>query len=72
MVSDMKNLSALLAIGLLAAATGPLPAQESLAEKLALIKLPPGFEIKVYTEGVENARQLALGDHGTVFAGYRK
>ena len=45
---------------------------ESLQEKLALIDLPPGFEIAVYAEGVENARQLALGDRGTVFAGSRK
>jgi glucose/arabinose dehydrogenase len=43
-----------------------------LAEKLELIQLPPGFEISVYAEGIENARQLALGDHGTVFAGSRK
>ncbi len=40
--------------------------------KLDLIKLPPGFEISIYAEDVENARQLALGDRGTVFAGSRK
>jgi len=49
-----------------------LRASGSLPEKLALIDLPPGFEIAVYAEGVENARQLALGDRGTVFAGSRK
>lgn len=47
-------------------------ADDDLSAKLADIKLPPGFEIRVYAEGVENARQLALGDHGTVFAGSRK
>ena len=41
-------------------------------ENLALIELPPGFEISVYAEGVDNARQLALGADGTVFAGSRK
>jgi len=41
----------------------------NLSDKLALINLPPGFEITLYAENVENARQLALGDNGTVFAG---
>lgn len=47
-------------------------AGSSVAENLKLIQLPPGFEISVYAENVENARQLALGDHGTVFTGSRK
>lgn len=59
-------------LALSATAAAPLRAGESLAEKLALVQLPPGFEISVYAEGVENARQLALGDHGTVFTGSRK
>jgi glucose/arabinose dehydrogenase len=49
-----------------------LSAGDDVSEKLAQIKLPPGFEIHLYAEGVKNARQLALGDHGTVFAGSRK
>lgn len=53
-------------------ASTPVFAEDDLSAKLASIKLPPGFEIRVYAEGVENARQLALGDHGTVFAGSRK
>ncbi len=40
--------------------------------QLDLIELPPGFSIEVYAEGVENARQMALGDDGTLFAGSRK
>ena len=52
--------------------SAPACAQNDLGDKLELIELPPGFEISVYAEGVENARQLALGDHGTVFAGSRK
>jgi glucose/arabinose dehydrogenase len=47
-------------------------AAEDVRGKLGLIKLPPGFQIQLYAEGVKNARQLALGDHGTVFAGSRK
>jgi glucose/arabinose dehydrogenase len=56
----------------LAGCESPLSAAGGLDDKLALIELPPGFEISVYAEGVENARQLALGDQGIVFAGSRK
>ena len=54
------------------ASSSVLLAGEALQEQLNLISLPPGFEINIYAEGVENARQLALGDHGTVFAGSHK
>ncbi len=47
-------------------------AGDKLRQQLNLIDLPPGFAIHLYAEGVKNARQLALGDHGTVFAGSRK
>jgi glucose/arabinose dehydrogenase len=42
-------------------------------EKLPLdqIKLPPGFVIQLYADGVRNARQMALGDKGTLFVGSR-
>lgn len=40
--------------------------------QLDKIKLPSGFNISVYAEGVENARQMALGEQGTVFAGSRR
>jgi len=39
---------------------------------LNLIELPAGFKIEIYAEGVENARQMALGPGGTVFAGSRR
>jgi len=57
---------------LLAAALQPAFADEPLQEKLGLIRLPPGFEISIFADGVENARQMALGKSGTVFAGSRK
>jgi len=47
-------------------------AADVMSEKLSLIKLPPGFEIQLFAENVPNARQLAVGDQGTVFAGSRK
>ena len=35
------------------------------------IELPDGFEIRIFAQGVENARQMALGDEGTIFVGSR-
>jgi glucose/arabinose dehydrogenase len=35
------------------------------------LKLPPGFKIEVYADGVPEARSLALGDKGTVFVSNR-
>ena len=67
-----RKLAAVILCLVLAGCESPLSTAGALEEKLALIELPPGFEISVYAEGVENARQLALGDQGTVFAGSRK
>jgi glucose/arabinose dehydrogenase len=39
------------------------------APPIARLKLPPGFHISVYSDQVPNARELALGDDGTVFVG---
>jgi len=39
---------------------------------LERIELPPGFSIRIYADNVENARQMALGDKGTLFAGSRR
>jgi glucose/arabinose dehydrogenase len=36
------------------------------------ITLPVGFTIAMYSENVPNARQMALGDNGTVFVGSRR
>lgn len=62
---------ALLASVVAFAASSALHAK-SLQENLPLIELPAGFGITVYAEGVDNARQLARGDNGTVFTGSRK
>ena len=39
---------------------------------LEQIRLPTGFAIEVFARGVSNARELALGERGTVFAGSRR
>ncbi len=36
---------------------------------LKSIKLPPGFEIGLFADDVPNAREMALGDKGTLFVG---
>ena len=44
------------------------PASELPLDKL---KLPPGFKIEAWVDGVPEARSLALGDKGTVFVSNR-
>ena len=39
------------------------------APRLDDIKLPPGFRISIYAEGMERPRSLALGERGTLFVG---
>src|SRR5271163_964638 len=48
----------------------PLPTPAADLEKiLAKIQLPQGFKIAVWASGVPQARQMALGDKGTLFVG---
>ncbi len=49
-------------------ATAGAPAHSLPLER---IKLPPGFEITVFAEGVNGARSMALGEKGTLFVGTR-
>ena len=44
------------------------PASELPINKL---RVPPGFKIEVWADGVPEARSLALGDKGTVFVSNR-
>jgi len=46
----------------------PTPMAE-LQANLTKIKLPKGFKIEVYASGIPQARQMAWGDHGTLFVG---
>ena len=41
----------------------PAPAEVRLAE----LQTPPGFTVSVVSDTVRNARQMALGDGGTLF-----
>ena len=40
--------------------------------QLDRIELPDGFHLSVYADDTPNAREMALGDHGTVFVGSRR
>jgi glucose/arabinose dehydrogenase len=53
---------AILIFGAAACATQAQPQPEK-------VKLPAGFKLSVYASGVRQARQMALGTNGTVFAG---
>jgi glucose/arabinose dehydrogenase len=46
----------------------PIPAAQI---QLGQVKLPPGFRISVWADGIHNARQMAWGDKGTLFVGSR-
>ena len=61
---NIRLLAVALALGCTAAgAQSKLPIER--------IKLPPGFEITVFAEGVKDARSMALGEKGTLFVGTR-
>ena len=53
-----------------AAATAVIP--PSAADKLKLIKLPPGFRISYFAQGVNGARELTQGADGTVYVGSKE
>ena len=48
-----------------------LTARPASEMKLDQIKLPPGFRIELWAEGLPNARSIAVGARGTVFVGTR-
>ncbi|MGE0337239.1 MAG: sorbosone dehydrogenase family protein [Gammaproteobacteria bacterium] len=60
--------SRLLVNGLL---LGALAACDAPHADVTRLRVPEGFAIHVYAEGVENARQLAVGPEGLVFVGSR-
>jgi glucose/arabinose dehydrogenase len=47
------------------------PVDVDVAEALQRIKLPRGFAISLFAQGMEEARSLALGDDGTLYVGTR-
>lgn len=50
----------------------PVSNQRTTDLPLDKIKLPKGFHIEVYAEGVTNARSMALSPEGTLYVGTRK
>jgi glucose/arabinose dehydrogenase len=40
--------------------------------QLDTLKVPPGFQVSIYAEGMPAARSLALGDRGTLFVGSKE
>src|SRR3954447_17806689 len=48
----------------------PTPTPRAELEKIIqAVKLPPGFKITIWADGVPQARQMALTDKGTMFVG---
>ncbi len=58
----------LILVGLI---TSPVACAQSELD-LSEIRLPPGFSIEIWSDQVSNARSLALGANGTVFAATRR
>jgi glucose/arabinose dehydrogenase len=56
--------------GLTPVSSPPTPASEAdLKALIQRVKLPQGFTMSVYQQGVQDARQMALGAKGTLFVG---
>lgn len=51
---------------------GAATAEGKVSESLGRIRLPEGFTITVFADGLEEARSLALGARGTVFVSTRQ
>ncbi len=64
----MKLSISLLIIALLAGASFSVAS----AERFPELRVPPGFEVEVLVEGVQNARAMALGARGTLFVSTRR
>ncbi|MBG8552511.1 PQQ-dependent sugar dehydrogenase [Hymenobacter guriensis] len=62
-------LAALAALAALALAFTTAPAPTAADTNLAKIKLPKGFVISYFAQGVKSARELAVGPDGTVYVG---
>jgi len=60
---NARTLLCVLAVALMGAGKSRLPLEE--------IRLPPGFAIEVYADGVGNARQMALSPKGILYVGSR-
>lgn len=67
-----RTMAAVIAVMALGFGAGACRAAKPLKGlQLDAIKLPPGFNISVYTDSVPAARSMTLGDAGTLFIGTR-
>ena len=64
---------AVAALAIASLSTSPASMQTPQVTPLVLsdLKMPPGFRIELYAEGLPSARQIAVGAKGTVFVGSR-
>ena len=53
-------------------AIAPLASTTTAAPRLDELRVPPGFVVELVTDELPNARQLALADDGTLYAGTRE
>src|SRR5438132_13548757 len=67
MTDSMRFILAALACGVLA--PGLTASGRVLAQPAGQWVVPAGFQVTVFAENVENAREMALGPQGTVFVG---
>jgi glucose/arabinose dehydrogenase len=67
----LRALAAALAIAFLSASPASMQAPQVTPLVLSDLKLPSGFRIELYAEGLPSARQIAVGAKGTVFVGSR-
>ncbi|MBP9178643.1 MAG: sorbosone dehydrogenase family protein [Flavobacteriales bacterium] len=69
----VRSSSAALVIGVLFVSSGSvcLPTVKRSGPELTSIRVPVGFKIEVFAEGVSNARAMCWGDRGTLFVGSR-
>jgi glucose/arabinose dehydrogenase len=58
-----------LAVALAATALTGVASTGHAAPPLQQLKVPPGFHVSIYSNGVPNAREMALGTRDTVFVG---
>ena len=65
-------LSAMISLLCLPTLSSCAPARGRQGVHLNEIQLPPGFQIDIYADKVENARSMAMGDKGTLFVSTRK
>ncbi len=66
------SITLMLVVTIIACSVSPPPMIPPKNPRFESIKMPPGFHIDFFMEGVKNARSLCRGDKGTIFVSTRK